>query len=238
MSRWVSQATVEKRYAQIEKRIEQACERTGRSKEEVKIVAVTKYVDTPAIGEILEAGLGHIGENRIQDALPKYEAYRDQAIWHYIGHLQTNKVKDVVGRFTYIHSLDRLSLAEEIEKRASMMDIVVSCFLQINISGEKTKYGLHPDDVLAFVKETSNMKHIRIAGLMTMAPYTDNQEEVRYVFRGLREWQERLKELHLPHVTVEELSMGMSGDYEVAIEEGATFVRLGSVLVEPEEVEA
>ncbi|RAP26568.1 YggS family pyridoxal phosphate-dependent enzyme [Brevibacillus laterosporus] len=234
MTRMVAKATVEQRMVDIEQKIAAACERSNRQREEVKVVAVTKYVDTPAIGEIIDAGLAHIGENRIQDALPKYEAYKDKAVWHYIGHLQTNKVKDVVGRFTYIHSLDRLSLAEEIEKRASKLGIVVSCLLQINISQEETKFGLHSDDVLAFVKEISNMEHISIDGLMTMAPQTEDPEEIRYVFRGLREWQQRIKECNLPRVTVQELSMGMSGDFEIAIEEGATFVRLGSVLVQPE----
>ncbi|QOS99548.1 YggS family pyridoxal phosphate-dependent enzyme [Brevibacterium sp. JNUCC-42] len=234
MTRMVAKATVEQRMADIEQKIAAACERSNRQREEVKVVAVTKYVDTPAIGEIIAAGLAHIGENRTQDALPKYEAYKDKAVWHYIGHLQTNKVKDVVGRFTYIHSLDRLSLAEEIEKRASKLGIVVSCLLQINISQEETKFGLHPDDVLAFVKEISNMEHISIAGLMTMAPQTEDPEEIRYVFRGLCEWQQRIKECNLPRVAVQELSMGMSGDFEIAIEEGATFVRLGSVLVQPE----
>lgn len=225
---------VRERLQQIEARITSACERARRNRDEVKIIAVTKYVDTPAIGEILKAGIEHIGENRIQDALPKYLEYGQEGVWHFIGHLQTNKVKDVVGRFAYIHSLDRLSLAQEIEKKASALGITVSCFLQINISGEETKFGLNPADVLAFVEETSNMKHIRIAGLMTMAPAAQNPEEVRGVFRECKEWQKRLQQLALPNVTVEELSMGMSGDFEIAIEEGATFVRLGSVLVRPE----
>ncbi len=229
----VTENDVRERLKLIEERIASACERAGRSREEVKIIAVTKYVDTQAIGEILKAGIEHIGENRVQDALPKYQAYGHQGVWHFIGHLQTNKVKDVVGRFTYIHSLDRLSLAQEIEKKAGSLGITVNCFLQINISGEETKFGLNPDDVLAFVQETSNMKHIRITGLMTMAPASDDPEDARPVFRGLKEWQTRLQALKLPHVTVEELSMGMSGDFEVAIEEGATFVRLGSVLVRP-----
>ncbi|MGC5325631.1 YggS family pyridoxal phosphate-dependent enzyme [Brevibacillus sp. SYSU BS000544] len=234
MSRLVTTQVVQHRLVEIQQKIEAACKRAGRNSEEVKIVAVTKYVDTDAIGEILRAGVTHIGENKVQDALPKYEVFGGEGVWHFIGHLQTNKVKDVVGRFAYIHSLDRLSLAQEINKRAEALGIQVNCFLQINISGEDTKFGLNPNDVLAFVQETSNMKHIRITGLMTMAPAVDNPEEARPVFRGLKEWQERLQALQLPNVTVEELSMGMSGDFEVAIEEGATFVRLGSVLVRPE----
>lgn len=225
---------IQKQLEQVEQRIRNACARSGRKREEVRIIAVTKYVDTETIGEILKTGITHIGENRVQDALPKYERYKEQATWHFIGHLQTNKVKDIVGRFDVIHSLDRLSLAKEIEKRAAALGIVVPCFVQINIAGEETKFGLNPTDVLAFVKETSNMKHIRIAGLMTMAPIVEHPEEARPVFRELRAWQKRLQDLRLPNVTAEELSMGMSGDFEVAVEEGATFVRLGSVLVKPE----
>lgn len=170
----------------------------------------------------------------MQDALPKHQLHGDKGIWHFIGHLQTNKAKEVVGRFPYIHSLDRLSLAQELNRRGEALDHVVKCFLQINISGEETKFGLSPNDVLAFLRETSNMKHISIVGLMTMAPVVENQEEARQVFRGLYEWKERINELAFPHAQVEELSMGMSSDFEVAIEEGATYIRLGSVLVKPE----
>ncbi|MFM1650518.1 YggS family pyridoxal phosphate-dependent enzyme [Brevibacillus sp. B_LB10_24] len=233
MEQLVTKEMVQNRLREIEQRIEAACRRSGRDREDVKIIAVTKYVDAAAVGEILAAGVGHIGENRVQDALPKWQCFGEKGTWHFIGHLQTNKVREVVGRFDYIHSLDRMSLAEEIEKRAAALNIVVPCFLQVNISGEETKFGLNPGDVLAFAEETSNMKHIRIAGLMTMAPQVENSEAVRPVFRGLAEWQKRLQALKLPHVTVEELSMGMSGDFEVAIEEGATFVRLGSILVRP-----
>lgn len=234
MKQSIQQEQILRQLAQVEQRIQAACQRSGRRREDVRIIVVTKYVDTSSVGEIIRCGLTHIGENRVQDALPKYQAYREQATWHFIGHLQTNKVKEVIGRFHYIHSLDRFSLAEEIEKRAAAKGTVVPCLLQINISGEETKFGLNPADVLAFVRETSNMKHIRIAGLMTMAPIVENPEQARPVFRELREWQKRLKALSLPNVTVEELSMGMSGDFEVAIEEGATFVRLGSILVRPD----
>ncbi|MDF2679986.1 MAG: YggS family pyridoxal phosphate enzyme [Brevibacillus sp.] len=217
----------------IEERIQAACDRANRKREDVKIIAVTKYVDAEAIRDLLDAGIEHIGENRVQDGLPKYEQYGDRGTWHFIGHLQTNKAKEVVGRFPYIHSLDRLSLAEELNKRGEALNQVVSCFLQLNISGEETKFGLSPNDVLAFLQETSNMKHIKIVGLMTMAPVVENEEEARPVFRGLYEWKEQINEWAFPHAHVEELSMGMSSDFEVAIEEGATYIRLGSVLVKP-----
>ncbi|WNC12807.1 YggS family pyridoxal phosphate-dependent enzyme [Brevibacillus brevis] len=224
---------LQERMQEIEARIQAACQRAGRKREEVKIIAVTKYVDADAIGVLLDAGIEHIGENRVQDALPKHAQHGDRGTWHFIGHLQTNKAKEVVGRFPYIHSLDRLSLAEELNKRGEALNQVVSCFLQLNISGEETKFGLSPNDVLAFLRETSNMKHIKIVGLMTMAPVVENVEEARPVFRGLHEWKERINEWAFPHAHVEELSMGMSSDFEVAIEEGATYIRLGSVLVKP-----
>lgn len=228
------QEVLKDRLEQIEKRIQAACDRANRKREEVKIIAVTKYVKADTIGNLLAVGVEDIGENRLQDALPKFEQYGDKGIWHFIGHLQTNKAKEVVGRFAYVHSLDRVSLAQELNKRGEMLNQVVSCFLQINISGEETKFGLSPDDVLAFLRETSNMKHIKIVGLMTMAPVVDNQEEARYVFRGLAEWKKRINDWGFPHAEVTELSMGMSSDFEVAIEEGATYIRLGSVLVKPE----
>ncbi len=228
------QELLKERLDRIEERIAAACSRSGRDRSEVKIVAVTKYVGADTIGDLLKVGVEHIGENRVQDALPKYEQWGEQGVWHFIGHLQTNKAKEVVGRFSYIHSLDRLSLAREIEKRGEALNLVVPCFLQVNISGEETKFGLSPNDVLAFLRETSNMKHIRIAGLMTMAPHVEDPEEVRPVFRGLREWKERINEWKFPHAEITELSMGMSNDYEVAIEEGATYIRLGSVLVKPD----
>jgi pyridoxal phosphate enzyme (YggS family) len=233
MTRTREQEILRERLARIEERIASACARSNRKREDVKIVAVTKYVDADTIGDLLAVGIEHIGENRVQDAMPKYERFGDRGTWHFIGHLQTNKVKEVVGRFAYIHSLDRLSLARELNKRGEALNLVVSCFLQVNISGEETKFGLSPKDVLAFLQETSNMKHIRIMGLMTMAPHVENPEETRPVFRQLYEWKERINEWKFPHAAIEELSMGMSGDFEVAIEEGATYIRLGSVLVKP-----
>lgn len=228
------QQAIKDRLQAIEERIQAACDRAGRKREEVKIIAVTKYIDAQAIGDLLDVGIMNIGENRVQDALPKHELHGDRGTWHFIGHLQTNKAKEVVGRFPYIHSLDRVSLAQELNKRGEALNTVVNCFLQVNISGEETKFGLSPNDVLAFLRETSNMKHIKIIGLMTMAPVVENQEEARQVFRGLYEWKERINELAFPHAHIEELSMGMSSDFEVAIEEGATYIRLGSVLVKPE----
>ena len=225
--------TLAERIQAVESRISAACERSGRSRDDVQVIAVTKYVSLAATGEAIQAGLRQIGENRWQDAEPKWRAYEHQATWHYIGSLQTNKVKEVVGRFSFIHSLDRVSLAEAIEKRARALGVRVPCFIQVNVSGEESKHGLSPQDVKPFLEKLKEFPHIQPYGYMTMAPYEAEPESTRPVFRGLRQLRDELNQaLSEP---IEHLSMGMSNDFEVAIEEGATWVRLGSILVGKEE---
>ncbi|WP_058301816.1 YggS family pyridoxal phosphate-dependent enzyme [Gorillibacterium timonense] len=219
------------RIADVERRVTAACAKAGRKREEVQIVAVTKYVSLEPTLEILNAGFRHLGENRWQDAKEKWEAIQDQAIWHFIGHLQTNKVKDVVGRFPYIHSVDRLSLAEEISRKAVERETTVKVFLQVNVSGEESKYGLAPKELLPFAEGIRGLPGLAVQGLMTMAPYEAEPEETRPVFRGLRELRDELNRAAVFPYPVQGLSMGMSNDFEVAIEEGATLVRLGSVLL-------
>jgi hypothetical protein len=215
----------------IREKIEQACAKSGRSPHEVTVVAVTKYIGAEQMEAVFEAGLEHIGENRIQDALPKWERFGGKGIWHFIGHLQTNKVKYVLGKFQYIHSLDRLSLAKEIEKRAAPLGLHVPCFVQVNVSGERTKYGLSPDELEPFIEQLQDFPHIKAVGLMTMAPYEDDPERTRPVFHQLKALQVKLQEKKFPHAPLTELSMGMSNDYPIAVEEGATYVRLGSCLI-------
>ncbi|ULL17578.1 YggS family pyridoxal phosphate-dependent enzyme [Paenibacillus sp. H1-7] len=215
----------------VEERISNACARAGRDRNEVQIIAVTKYVSLETTGLVLQHGLQHIGENRWQDAQAKWEAFGDQGTWHFIGHLQTNKVKDVVGKFAYIHSLDRLSLAKEIDKKAAALGITAQCFIQLNVSGEESKYGLPPEEFAGFIDAIRSREHIRVVGLMTMAPYEAEPEATRPVFRGLRELRDELNRNKVLGYEVPHLSMGMSNDFEVAIEEGATWIRLGSVLV-------
>lgn len=227
--------SLEERIQQVNQKIEAACRRSGRNREDVNVIAVTKYVSLEMTGAVLDRGLEHIGENRWQDAQAKWEAYGQQGIWHFIGHLQTNKVKDVVGKFRYIHSLDRLSLAKELNKKAAALGIGVGTFLQVNISGEESKYGLQPEDAAGFLREIGSLDHIKVIGLMTMAPHEEDPELTRPVFRGLRELRDRLNGQALTQEPLTELSMGMSNDFEVAIEEGATWVRLGSILVGKEE---
>jgi len=228
---------LEERIQEVNKRIEEACQRSGRSAEEVKIVAVTKYVSTAMAAKVLDSGLENLGENRWQNAEGKWNALGDRGTWHFIGHLQTNKVKDVIGKFEYIHSLDRLSLAKELEKSAAAKGLVIKTFVQVNISGEDSKYGLAPEEAAAFLQEIQSFSHIKVIGLMTMAPFEDTAEATRLVFRGLRELRDDLNRQGVTQEPLTELSMGMSNDFEVAIEEGATWIRLGSILVGKQEGE-
>jgi PLP dependent protein len=222
---------MQQRIETVEARIQEACLRSGRKRDDIQVIAVTKYVSLETTEEVLQHGYTHLGENRWQDAKAKWEAIGSRATWHYIGHLQTNKVKDVLPRFACIHSLDRLSLAVELEKKAAAAGQIVPCFIQLNVSGEETKYGLAPEELLSFAKSLSDMKQIRVIGLMTMAPYEAEPEATRPVFRGLREWRDRLNDNGILSYEVPHLSMGMSNDFEIAIEEGATHIRLGTVLV-------
>ncbi|MDR6224785.1 YggS family pyridoxal phosphate-dependent enzyme [Desmospora profundinema] len=223
--------TIRHQRDEVERRIREACSRSGRNPRDVNIIAVTKYVDLERTGAALDAGLIHIGESRAQEAVPKWEALGDRGTWHFIGHLQRNKVKQVVGKFQYLHSLDRFSLAEEVNKRAEEAGKPLHCFIQVNVSGEGSKRGVSPEELTEFARETAQLPFIRIEGLMTMAPYTEDPEETRPVFRGLKRLQQQLRTLDNPRLDVPHLSMGMSRDYSIAVEEGATFLRLGSVLV-------
>lgn len=222
---------LEGRWQSVYQRIEQAAHRAGRDPNEVNVITVTKYLDSPMTSRVLDIGLEHIGENRVQIALKKWEALGHRGTWHFIGNLQRRKVKDILNRFSYLHSLDRFSLAEEIEKRAQAQNVSLKCFIQVNISGEKTKSGISPQELKEFAMEVANLSCIEIVGLMTMAPKTDHPEEVRPIFRELKQKQQELQNLDHPRLQVPHLSMGMSQDFEIAIEEGATWIRLGSIIV-------
>lgn len=212
----------------IRSNIEEACKRSGRSPEEVTIIAVTKYVSVERAQEAVEAGILHLGENRDEGLLNKWDHLGDKPTWHYIGTMQTRKVKNVIDKIDYLHSLDRLSLAKEVNKRANHK---VKCFVQVNVSGEESKHGMEPETVLDFIKDLKGLEHIQVEGLMTMAPYTDDESELRKCFRQLKGLQQEVQQLHLDYAPCRELSMGMSNDYQIAIEEGATIVRIGTALV-------
>lgn len=212
----------------IQREIAEACARSNRNPEEISIVAVTKYVTVDRAVEALAAGIQHFGENRDDGLLKKWEVLKDKPTWHFIGTLQSRKVKNIIDKVKYIHSLDRLSLAKEINKRAEQP---VKCFVQVNVSGEESKHGLDPEQVAGFIKQLAQFEKVIVAGLMTMAPLTDDEDVLRTCFRKLKDLQTEIQHLDLPHAPCDDLSMGMSNDFKIAIEEGATFVRIGSALV-------
>jgi pyridoxal phosphate enzyme (YggS family) len=212
----------------IQQNIANACLKAGRETSEVTIIAVTKQVSTERAIEAVEAGLTNLGENRPEGLLEKHEIIADRATWHYIGSMQTRKVRKVIDQIDYLHSLDRISLAQEIDKRA---DDTVSCFVQVNVSGEESKHGLIPEELPVFIEQLADFTHIRIVGLMTMAPNTEDKEIIRNVFKKLKKLQLEIASKGYEYAPCNELSMGMSNDYEIAVEEGATFVRIGTALV-------
>lgn len=213
---------------QIKQNIKQACEKSNRNPEEITIIGVTKYVTIERTEEAINAGVKNLGENRLDGFLEKHEYIQDNALWHFIGTLQSKKVKEVVGKVDAIHSLDRLSLAKEINTRAAKP---INCFVQVNVSGEETKHGLSPNDTLPFIKKLEAFENVRVAGLMTMAPHIDDQDRLRHIFRQLASLRDNIKEKQLTYAPCEYLSMGMSNDYQLAVEEGATHIRIGSELV-------
>lgn len=219
---------VKENLAFIQGQIAEACERSSRNPEDVHIVAVTKYVSVERAAEALEAGIQNLGENRDEGLLSKWEVLKDRPLWHFIGTLQSRKVRNIIDKVEYIHSLDRLSLAKEINKRASKK---IKCFIQINVSGEESKHGLQPEDTVEFIRQLEAYENIEVVGLMTMAPHTDDEEVLRTCFRRLRSLKEEVEGMGLKHAPCHELSMGMSNDFKIAIEEGATFIRIGSALV-------
>ncbi|REB09686.1 YggS family pyridoxal phosphate-dependent enzyme [Sporosarcina sp. BI001-red] len=219
---------LQQRINTIEESISQACERVGRDRDEVTVIAVTKQVSEVRTQNVLDQGIIHLGENRPEGLLAKQHAIPQGAVWHFIGNVQSRKVKEIIERIDYLHSLDRLSIAKEIQKRAVEP---IDCFVQVNVSGEDSKSGLSPTQTQSFIESLSGYDKIRVIGLMTMAPLTEDQDEIRKVFRDLRELRDGLAAKHMQHAPLTKLSMGMSNDYSIAIEEGATHVRIGTALV-------
>ncbi|MGK0552974.1 YggS family pyridoxal phosphate-dependent enzyme [Macrococcus capreoli] len=191
------------------------------------LIAVTKYVTIERAQEAVDAGVMHLGENRIEGFLDK-KAHIQNVTMHFIGSLQTRKVKEVIDNIDYLHSLDRMSLAQEIQKRATKK---IKCFIQVNVSGEESKHGIAPEDVQSFVQSLSEYDNIEVVGLMTMAPLDATDDAIRTYFKQLKQLQLAVNALGLPHAPCTETSMGMSNDYKIAIEEGATFIRIGTKLV-------
>ncbi|KGI85064.1 MULTISPECIES: YggS family pyridoxal phosphate-dependent enzyme [unclassified Exiguobacterium] len=200
-----------------------------RTDQAVTLIAVTKSVGPDVANALYAEGIRDFGENRPEGLLEKVEQLPPDAKFHFIGSLQTRKVRQIIDHVAAIHSLDRLSLAEEINKRAQG---VIDCFVQVNISGEASKHGLEKEEVIPFIENCKQYPHVRIIGLMTMAPFTEDETVIRETFRNLRQLRDDVAGLAYPHAPCTELSMGMSNDYTLAIEEGASFVRIGTVLVQ------
>lgn len=213
---------------QVKEHIARACERAGRKPEEVVLVAVSKTKPLENIEELLEAGQLDYGENYVQELCDKYDRVSRPVRWHMIGHLQTNKVKNVVGKTVLIHSVDSVHLAQRIEKEAAKKEVRVDILLQVNVAEEDSKFGLGDQEVLAMAEEISRLPHVHIRGLMTSAPLTDNPEENRCYFQKLHQLFVDIGAKNIDNVDMDILSMGMTNDYEVAIEEGATMVRVGT----------
>ena len=206
--------------------IKDASQQSGREANSVSVVAVTKYVDVPTAEALLPLGVHHIGENRVDKFLEKYEALKGRNItWHLIGTLQRRKVKDVIQYIDYFHALDSLKLAEEIQKRS---DRVVKCFLQVNISREESKHGFSREELLELLPELATLDKIEYVGLMTMAPFEASSDELKEIFKATQDLQLEIREKQIPNMPMTDLSMGMSRDYKEAIEFGSTFVRIGT----------
>lgn len=215
----------------IRKRIADAAKRAGRDADEIKLIAVTKTVDVDKVEEAIAAGALDAGENKPQELARKYDVLGDKIRWHQIGSLQTNKVKYIIDKVCMIHSLDREGLAEEIDKRASKIGRVIDCLVQVNISGEESKHGMSREEVEPFVRLVAEKyPNIKIKGLMTMAPFDAERDEIKKVFRDLKELSDEINNMNIGNVEMKELSMGMTNDFEIAVEEGATMVRVGTAI--------
>ncbi|MBO5139459.1 MAG: YggS family pyridoxal phosphate-dependent enzyme, partial [Peptococcaceae bacterium] len=220
--------TIADNIAEIRNNIALARQKSPHPDQDVTLVAVTKMHSAEEIQEVLAAGQTLLGENRVQELLDKYDAVGDAATWHIIGHLQSNKVKYITEKVAMIHSLESESLANELSNRMQALGKTMDCLVQVNIADEESKFGLERDEVLPFIKRVSQLPGIHIKGLMHIAPYFEDPEDVRPIFREMYRLFEELKALELPGVDMEILSMGMSHDYQVAIEEGANMIRVGS----------
>ena len=216
--------------ARVRERIAAAALRNGRRPESVKLVGVTKTVDPARVELAVQAGLEILGENYVQEAREKIQRFHGRVRWHFIGRLQSNKAKHAVQLFDLIHTVDSLRLAEELNRRAVAIGLVVPALIQVNLAAEATKGGVRLEEVRALIGQVAGLDHLRIRGLMTMPPYFDDPGRARPYFRRLRELSEEIAALGLSGVEMTELSMGMSGDFEAAVEEGATLVRVGTAI--------
>jgi len=219
--------TIKNNLEVINEKIKKAALKANRNPQEIKLVAVTKTATIEQIKEAISAGVKIIGENKVQEGKEKYQILSADIEWHLVGHLQTNKVKYAIEIFDFIHSVDSIKLAKEIDRRSLQFGMITNVLVEVNVSGEETKYGIKSEEVEPFLKEISEFSRIKVRGLMTIAPIAEDKEEVRPYFRKLRELSKEIKSKNIKNVKMDYLSMGMTDDFEVAIEEGANMVRIG-----------
>lgn len=214
----------------VTQRLTRCCEKIGASCGDVVLVCVTKEASIDQVRELIGLGQHMIGENRVQDAVIKHRSIRDEAVWHMVGHLQTNKVRDAVKIFSLIHSVDSVRLAKEVDSHSKKSNKVQDMLIQVNTSGEASKFGVAPDEAVDLVREISELSNIRVKGLMTIAPEAEDPELARPCFRKLRELRNKINSIRSMPYTMQILSMGMTDDFEVAIEEGSNMVRIGRAI--------
>jgi pyridoxal phosphate enzyme (YggS family) len=214
----------------IRDEIKKVCLKSGRNPDEITIIAVTKTIEPERINLAVDCGATNLGENKVQEIMDKYDAVNKNVKWHLIGHLQTNKVKYIIDKVGLIHSIDSVKLAEEISRRAEKDNLIKDVLVQVNVAKEETKFGIDIEETIDFVKSISVFDNIRIKGLMTIAPYSEDPEGVRPVFRRLKEKFDELAKMNISNTEMKYLSMGMSNDYKIAIEEGANMVRIGTAI--------
>ena len=212
----------------VEARVCAACERSGRKREDVTLIAVSKTKPVEMLEEAYAYGCRYFGENKVQELDEKYDIMPKDIHWQMIGHLQRNKVKYIIDKAELIHSVDSIRLAETIDKEAAKHNVTANILIEVNVAKEESKFGLMPEEVPAFVEQISKFSHIRVKGLMTIAPFVENPEENRPIFAHLRKLSVDIAKKNIDNITMSILSMGMTNDYQVAIEEGATMVRVGT----------
>ena len=212
----------------VEENIQKACNKAGRKRSEVTLIAVSKTKPVEMLQEIYNEGIREFGENKVQEMCEKMELMPQDIKWNMIGHLQTNKVKYIIGKTSLIHSVDSLKLAEEIQKQAVKHDVTADILVEVNIANEESKFGISKDETIQMVRDIAKLDHLKIKGLMTIAPFVENPEDNRLYFREIKQLSVDINNQNIDNVCMDILSMGMTGDYEVAIEEGATMVRVGT----------
>jgi pyridoxal phosphate enzyme (YggS family) len=222
--------SVAENYQTITKKIEDACLLSGRQPGEIQVIAVSKLVSIKQVNEAISIGIKHFGENKVQDMIEKMKAINDPVNWHMIGHLQRNKVKYIVDNVSLIHSVDSISLLQEIDRQALKINRVVDCLIQVNVSGEASKFGIDPAEIDSMMISLEGLDKINVTGFMTMAPYYDDPEKTRDSFKRLSFLYRSCQEKAYPRTHLKYLSMGMSNDYEIAVQEGSNMVRIGSAL--------